>query len=57
MSIFKDVAELLHSNDCVIVPNFGAFVLKTKSAYIQKNEFFDTKLLRLKLYISSEIFL
>ena len=40
MSIFKDVAELLHSNDCVIVPNFGAFVLKTKSAYIQKNEFF-----------------
>ena len=40
MSIFKDVAKLLHSNDCVIVPNFGAFVLKSKSAYIQKNEFF-----------------
>ena len=40
MSIFKDVAKLLHSNDCVIVPNFGAFVLKSKPAYIQKNEFF-----------------
>ena len=40
MSIFKDVAKLLHSNDCVIVPNFGAFVLKSKSAYIQENEFF-----------------
>ena len=40
MGIFKDVAKLLHSNDCVIVPNFGAFVLKSKSAYIQKNEFF-----------------
>ena len=40
MSIFKDVAKLLHSNDCVIVPDFGAFVLKSKSAYIQKNEFF-----------------
>ena len=40
MGIFKDVAKLLHSNECVIVPNFGAFVLKTKSAYIQKNEFF-----------------
>ena len=40
MGIFKDVAKLLHSNDCVIVPNFGAFVLKSKSAYIKKNEFF-----------------
>ena len=40
MGIFKDVAKLLQSNDCVIVPNFGAFVLKSKSAYIQKNEFF-----------------
>ena len=40
MGIFKDVAKLLHSNECVIVPNFGAFVLKAKSAYIQKNEFF-----------------
>ena len=40
MGIFKDVAKLLHSNDCVIVPNFGAFVLKSKSAYIKNNEFF-----------------
>jgi len=40
MSIFKVVAKLLQSNDCVIVPNFGAFVLKSKSAYIQKNKFF-----------------
>ena len=40
MGIFKDVAKLLHSNDCVIVPDFGAFVLKSKSAYIEKNEFF-----------------
>ena len=40
MGIFKDVAKLLHSNECVIVPNFGAFVLKSKAAYIQKNEFF-----------------
>ena len=40
MGIFKDVAKLLHSNECVIVPNFGAFVLKAKSAYIKKNEFF-----------------
>jgi nucleoid DNA-binding protein len=40
MGIFKDVAKLLHSNDCVIVPNFGAFVLKSKSAYIKENEFF-----------------
>ena len=40
MGIFKDVAKLLHSNECVIVPNFGAFVLKNKSAYIKKNEFF-----------------
>ena len=40
MGIFKDVAKLLHSNDCVIVPNFGAFVLKSKSAFIKKNEFF-----------------
>ena len=40
MSIFKNVAKLLHSNDCVVVPDFGAFVLKSKSAYIEKNEFF-----------------
>ena len=40
MSIFKNVAKLLHSNDCLVVPDFGAFVLKSKSAYIEKNEFF-----------------
>ena len=40
MGIFKDVAKLLHSNECVIVTNIGAFVLKSKAAYIQKNEFF-----------------
>ena len=40
MSIFKDISHLLHSNDCVILPNFGAFVLKSKSAYIEENEFF-----------------
>ena len=40
MSIFKDISHLLHSNDCVILPNFGAFVLKSKSAYIENNEFF-----------------
>ena len=40
MSIFKYISQLLHSNDCVILPNFGAFVLKSKSAYIEENEFF-----------------
>ena len=40
MSIFKDISHLLHSNDCVILPNFGAFVLKSKLAYIEENEFF-----------------
>ena len=40
MSIFKDISHLLHSNDCVILPEFGAFVLKSKSAYIENNEFF-----------------
>ena len=40
MSIFKDISHLLHSNDCVILPDFGAFILKSKSAYIKKNEFF-----------------
>ena len=40
MSIFKYISHLLHSNDCVILPNFGAFVLKSKSAYIEENEFF-----------------
>ena len=40
MSIFKDISHLLHSNDCVILPDFGAFILKSKSAYVENNEFF-----------------
>ena len=40
MGIFKNISQLLHSNDCVILPDFGAFVLKNKSAFIEKNEFF-----------------
>ena len=40
MSIFKDISHLLYYNDCVILPNFGAFVLKSKSAYIEENQFF-----------------
>ena len=39
MTLFKDIIELLHKNDCVIVPDFGAFVLKSKAASIQGNEF------------------
>ena len=41
MSIFKDISHLLHSNDCVILPDFGAFILKSKSAYIENNEYID----------------
>ena len=39
MTLFKDIIELLHNNDCVIVPGFGAFVLKSKAASIRENEF------------------
>ena len=39
MTLFKDIIELLHKNDCVIVPGFGAFVLKSKVASIKGNEF------------------
>lgn len=39
MTIFKDIVELLHNNDCVILPSFGAFVLKKKSAKVIGNEF------------------
>lgn len=39
MTLFKDIIELLHNNDCVIVPGFGAFVLKNKAASIKGNEF------------------
>jgi nucleoid DNA-binding protein len=39
MTIFKDIVELLHNNDCVILPSFGAFVLKKRSAKVVGNEF------------------
>jgi nucleoid DNA-binding protein len=39
MTIFKDIVDLLHNNDCVILPGFGAFVLKKKSATVVGNEF------------------
>ena len=39
MTLFKDIIELLHNNDCVILPGFGAFVLKKKSASIIQNKF------------------
>ncbi|MDG2500420.1 MAG: SPOR domain-containing protein, partial [Flavobacteriaceae bacterium] len=39
MTIFKDIVELLHNNDCVILPSFGAFVLKKRSAKVEGNEF------------------
>ena len=39
MTLFKDIIELLHNNDCVILPGFGAFVLKSKAASIRGNEF------------------
>ena len=39
MSIFKNIVDLLHNNDCVILPGFGAFVLKNTSATIKGNEF------------------
>ena len=40
MTIINEIIELLHDNDCVILPNFGAFILKNKSAYVEDNEFF-----------------
>ena len=39
MSIFKNIVDLLHNNDCVILPGFGAFVLKNTLATIKGNEF------------------
>ena len=32
---FQKNYDLLYNNDCVIVPEFGAFVLKSHSAYIR----------------------
>ena len=40
MSIFKHVVDLLYNNDCVILPDFGAFVLKNKPAFRNRDEFF-----------------
>ena len=40
MSIFKHIVDLLYNNDCVILPGFGAFVLKNKSAFRKGDEFF-----------------
>ena len=40
MTIFKEIYDLLYNNDCVIVPEFGAFVLKSHSAYIKDDTFY-----------------
>ena len=40
MTIFKEIYDLLYNNDCVIVPVFGAFVLKSHSAYIKDDTFY-----------------
>jgi len=34
--IDKHIEELLHSNDCVIVPDFGGFITSKQSAYYNK---------------------
>ncbi len=38
MSIAYHISELLHSNDCVIIPEFGGFILNTKPAKINKED-------------------
>ena len=43
MTIFKEIYDLLYNNDCVIVPEFGAFVLKSHSAYIKNNTFYPPR--------------
>ena len=43
MTIFKEIYDLLYNNDCVIVPEFGAFVLKSHSAYIKDDAFYPPK--------------
>ena len=35
----RNLIDLLYNNDCVIVPEFGAFVLKSHSAYIKDDSF------------------
>ena len=39
MTIFKDIVDLLHTNDFVILPAFGDFVLTNKSAKYVGDEF------------------
>jgi len=43
MTIFKEIYDLLYNNDCVIVPEFGAFVLKSHSAYIKDDRFYPPR--------------
>ena len=43
MTIFKEIYDLLYDNDCVIVPEFGAFVLKSHSAYIKDDTFYPPR--------------
>ena len=43
MTIFKEIYDLLYNNDCVIVPEFGAFVLKNHSAYIKDDKFYPPR--------------
>ena len=43
MTIFKEIYDLLYNNDCVIVPKFGAFVLKNHSAYIRNYNFYPPR--------------
>ena len=43
MTIFKEIYDLLYNNDCVIVPEFGAFVLKSHSAYIKDDTFYPPR--------------
>ena len=43
MTIFKEIHDLLFNNDCVIVPKFGAFVLKSHSAYIKDDTFYPPR--------------
>ena len=43
MTIFKEIYDLLYNNDCVIIPEFGAFVLKSHSAYIKDDTFYPPR--------------
>lgn len=43
MTIFNEIQDLLYNNDCVIIPEFGAFILKSHSAYIKNNSFYPPK--------------